>query len=321
MISILIPTYKRPHQLVEALGSLVQQDHALIHEILIGDDSPAAEVLSNRNVVEQSPLAAKCRHIVHPRPLGNYPNQWALAEASTGQYILILHDDDRLLPGGLDCLFEQAKQNTDPRVQIWFGRNRSMNEQGQVDLQQSQFAMAEYGKNGDSTVAPLWKFCLKQAIPPNCFLINRAYHVKHMQGPRDGNVGDFCCYVRMANDGAWGHFIALDIFDYRVQNESVSRAGRGMDVHYMLEAKKSLEVPEQSQAAKALLVDKSLVVGTRRYLRDGDKRRAWACYLQDWSLAQRLSLRGLATACAFLLPQSMIVSYSRNQPVKTASGA
>jgi glycosyltransferase involved in cell wall biosynthesis len=320
VISILIPTYKRPHQLVEALRSLEDQDPALIHEILIGDDSPAVEAEANSRVIGQSLLAAKCRHIIHPKSLGNYPNQWALAEASKGQYILILHDDDRLLPGGLDRLAEQANQNTDSRVRIWFGRNRIIDEHGQVNLQQSQHEMAKFGKAGNSTTAPLWEFCLKQGIPPDCFLVERSLYVKHMRGPRDGNVGDFWCYVRMANDGEWGHFIALDISDYRVQSVSNTSAGRGTDVHYVLEAAKSLKVPGQAQAAKAFLVNESIVVGTRRYLRDGDKRRAWACYLQDWSLPQRLSLQGLTTACAFILPKTLIAYFTHTKPVSTASG-
>ena len=102
--SILVPTYRRPHQLAEALASLAQQDQALLGEVLIGDDSLAEFRPANLDVIAKSGLASLVRYLPNDPPKGSYPNQWALGEQARCEQLLILHDDDHLCPGGLAAL-------------------------------------------------------------------------------------------------------------------------------------------------------------------------------------------------------------------------
>ena len=60
-ISVLVPTYRRPHQLAEALESLALQDRSLIGEILVGDDSPDSARAANRAAIAASSVASLVR--------------------------------------------------------------------------------------------------------------------------------------------------------------------------------------------------------------------------------------------------------------------
>ena len=302
-ISILLPTFNRPHQLREALASLALQNRALIREILVGDDTPAAGRSENQNVIAQSGLAGLVRYFPNDPPKGNYPNQWALGERASGDYILILHDDDQLCPGALDSLAQACAAETVPAVKIWFGRVLMMNEDGVVDQADSGDKGAFYGKSGASSVKPVWEWCLKQSLPPNCALFSRTTYVKLMRGPRDGNVGDWGLAVRLANSGARGRFIAEDISRYRSHAISLTNAGRGIDVHYMYEIASQLQVPPQRLADKDQLMQRFAEVATTRYLRDGERLLAWKCMLSShWRWTRRLSARGIATVLMLVTP-------------------
>lgn len=299
-ISVLIPTYKRPHQLREALSSVAIQDLSLVGEVLIGDNSPAEFTQKNLCVIEEF---SKLPIIVfaHDPPKGPYPNHWFLAEQSRYEYILFLHDDDRLCRGALSTLTQAVESN--PDCTIWFGRNLVMSEDGIVDAARSAAAMSHYGKSGPTATKPLWEWCLTQAVPPDGYLIRRNDYLQVCQGPRDGNVGDWRFYVRLANEGGNGHFTAFDAFEYRAQVESVTASGRGVDAHYMYEAACELIVPPTARSRKSALVQKFAVVACMRYVRDGERRRAWKCFLsRDWAWRQRRSLRGMATIVAMCTP-------------------
>jgi hypothetical protein len=125
-----------------------------------------------------------------------------------------------------------------------------------------------------------------------------------MQGPRDGNVGDWGFVVRLANAGAWARFIAEYVSAYRVQAGSVTTAGSGMDVHRFYELASQLVVPADAAAQKRQRFSELAMVATVRYARDGERWRAWKCFLSsDWTIRQHLSPRGMATALILVTPR------------------
>ncbi|MET0543777.1 MAG: hypothetical protein ABWZ88_18700 [Variovorax sp.] len=304
LISILGPTYKRPHDLGEALESLAQQDRSLIGEIIVGDDSPTEFHAANRAAIAASGLEALVRHVINEPPLGNYPNQWALGNAARFDHILILHDDDHLCPGGLATLAEACAKETDERVKVWFGRSQIMDEKSRVDPVRTAANNKEFGKDGPGAVRSVLDWSLWHAIPPNSFLIGRHTYVALMRGPRDGNVGDWGLSVRLANSGAFARFIARDVSRYRVHGVSNTNAGRGVDAHYMYEIAQQLKVsaPEHIEGKNELL-RKFAAVATTRYLRDGERTAAWKCFASPhWQWKRRVSPRGIATIGMLLTP-------------------
>ncbi|PDZ44646.1 glycosyltransferase family 2 protein [Bacillus wiedmannii] len=92
LVSILIPTYNRPHYFKIALESALAQTYSNI-EIIVGDDSTnnETEKLIYRDYLH------KHKHITYIRnasTLGQFHNALMLLEQSNGEYINFLMDDD-----------------------------------------------------------------------------------------------------------------------------------------------------------------------------------------------------------------------------------
>jgi hypothetical protein len=314
-ISVLVPTYRRPHQLAEALESLAQQDRSFIGEILVGDDSAPSMWAENKAVIAASRVAALVRYLPNDPPLGNYPNQCALGDAARCDYLVILHDDDRLCPGGLDMLARACMAETDPRVQIWFGREDIMDADGQIDPVVSEVNAKQFGKSGPACAKPVWEWCLTQSLPPNSALMRRDTYRASMRGRRDGNAGDWALHVRLANSGAWGRFIGETVSRYRVQASSITGSGRGIDVHCMYELATHLQVPRERAPDKQKIVVAFAEVATTRYLREGERRRAWRCFSADVPWRRRLSPRGLYTLAMFCTPSPVLQALFKRKVV------
>ena len=305
LISILIPAYARPAQLGEALASLALQDQSLIGEILIGDDSPRSYWDANRDVIAQSGLAPLIRYMPSEPSRGTYPNQWFLASSAKHKHLLFLHNDDQLCPNALAVLAEACRQESDPRVKLWFGTQWIFDEAGVIDGERSAKSDSHYGRDGPASTKPVWEWCLTESIPSNSFLIETATYLANMEGPRDGNVGDWAFGVRLANNGGWAHFVGEKVSLYRVQAGSVTVAGRGVDVHRAFEAMQALRVPADREAEKRARFETFAMVAVVRYARDGERRNAWNAWLSPmlcWR--QRLSVRGLVVLTMLLMPKS-----------------
>ncbi len=113
-VSVIIPTYKRPTNLLNALTSVAQQDY-LNKEILVVNDTGHgseynADITSVVNkVVEQFPnVIIKFIEHKHNRNGAAARNTGLLA--STGEYICYLDDDDIYLPGRLAKSVEALAQ-------------------------------------------------------------------------------------------------------------------------------------------------------------------------------------------------------------------
>ena len=303
-VSVLVTAYRRPHQLEEALASLAMQDQTLIGEIIVSDDSPADEAKANQAIIENSELRSLIRYFHHSPSLGCYPNHWFLARQARYAHIVFLHDDDALCAGALSHLVNACKQEVDPGIRLWFGRNIIMDANGHVDVPDSTAHNVWYGRGGPGSVRPMWEWCLHESIPPNSFLVSTDDYRALMEGARDGNVGDFGFVVRLANDGARARFIAQDMSFYRVQAASSTSSGRGVDVHRRYEISKSLRVPPEFEAVKRKRFNLMALTATVRHARDGEWREAWSLYRSNaWTWRQRLSPRGLAVLAMLLTPR------------------
>ncbi len=107
-VSIIIPTFRRPTQLVEAIHSALGQAVVSV-EVIVLDDSPEG---SARPTVAQ--INHPCVTYFHrTNPSGGRP---ALVrnegyQHSRGRYIHFLDDDDRIAPGALQALVDALDNN------------------------------------------------------------------------------------------------------------------------------------------------------------------------------------------------------------------
>ncbi|MBE9242861.1 glycosyltransferase family 2 protein [Synechocystis salina] len=107
LLSVCIPAYNRPAWLRRGLESIAVGDGTDI-EVIITDDSDtdqgqaiAADVLENWSGV--------WRYEHHQQPLGMAQNWNRAIQWATGQYVMVLHDDDFFLPQGLGRLVNKLQ--------------------------------------------------------------------------------------------------------------------------------------------------------------------------------------------------------------------
>src|SRR5882762_10416476 len=115
--SVVIPTFRRPKQLGEAIASALGQAGASI-EIIVVDDSPEA---SAQDVVERVG-DARVRYLRNPVPTGGAPSVvrnlgWPLAQ---GAFIHFLDDDDIVPEGHYAAVKTICSEH--PEVGVVFGR-------------------------------------------------------------------------------------------------------------------------------------------------------------------------------------------------------
>jgi glycosyltransferase involved in cell wall biosynthesis len=92
-VSILIPTYRRPQLLRRAIASALSQDPPVAMEVIVGDDADeGAAIVSEFDDV-------RLRYQRNFEHLGMAGNWNRLCDMARGDYLLLLNDDDRLLPG------------------------------------------------------------------------------------------------------------------------------------------------------------------------------------------------------------------------------
>jgi glycosyltransferase involved in cell wall biosynthesis len=117
-ISVCIPTCDRPQLLRKALESALSQTLPAC-EILIGDDSSndaSEKVVAAARATSKVPLI----YFRNLPPLGQAGNTNRLFRAATGECLVLLHDDDLLLPGALADLANCWKEH--PELTAAYGK-------------------------------------------------------------------------------------------------------------------------------------------------------------------------------------------------------
>lgn len=116
-ISVIIPTFRRPRELAEALESVCSQSWGNL-EIIVVDDSPEQ---SAREVVAQCG-AGRILYVVNPEPSGGYAARVRNlgAAMATGRLVHFLDDDDRVPPTHYERILSEFE--TKPKVGVIFGR-------------------------------------------------------------------------------------------------------------------------------------------------------------------------------------------------------
>lgn len=92
-IEIIIPTFKRPTLLLEALNSAIKQEINLRYLITIIDNDPDS---TNEMLLSKPEYKGKIRYIRNKDNLGGFGNWNRAIQVSRSPYIALLHDDDML---------------------------------------------------------------------------------------------------------------------------------------------------------------------------------------------------------------------------------
>lgn len=102
VLTIAIPTYERPGDLERATRSVfaAAPDPGAAVELVVSDNSPG-EATERVATALLKDWDGPSRYVHIPASAGAVGNFNSCVEASSGTWVLILHDDDRLLPGAV----------------------------------------------------------------------------------------------------------------------------------------------------------------------------------------------------------------------------
>ena len=128
LVSILIPTYNRPHYFKIALESALAQTYSNI-EIIVGDDSTnnETEKLIYRDYLH------KHKHITYirnPSTLGQFHNALMLLEQSNGEYINFLMDDDIFYNNKIEKMMFHFQQDLNKNLALITSYRTWINDNG-----------------------------------------------------------------------------------------------------------------------------------------------------------------------------------------------
>jgi len=113
LVTIAIPTFRRPDKLVEVVKSAIAQDFDRPVEIIIVDNDP--EDGAARAIVDSLPAdpARPVRYYVNDQNIGMFGNWNRCIELARGSWVTILNDDDLLRPHFLKQSFRVLDRRTD----------------------------------------------------------------------------------------------------------------------------------------------------------------------------------------------------------------
>lgn len=129
LVSVVIPTYDRPELLSRAMQSVVNQTYEHIELIIVDDCSPES---LRETVVESIPSDIQLSFLRHDHNQGHAAARNTGMEASEGEFIVFLDDDDEWLEEKIKKQVERF-QETSERVGVVYTGIKQMNEDGSVN--------------------------------------------------------------------------------------------------------------------------------------------------------------------------------------------
>lgn len=93
-VTIIIPTYKRPALLKDAIDSAVNQKGFDDYEVVIVDNDPEQSFKTETQLLVESYQNSKIRYYKHDENIGMFANWNRGVELAKGKWVTLLHDDD-----------------------------------------------------------------------------------------------------------------------------------------------------------------------------------------------------------------------------------
>lgn len=111
-ISIMIPTYKRPHLIKETIDSAVSQNSECSFEIVVVDNDSEKEFERELLDIINSYSGVNIRYFRNERNIGMFGNWNRCIELARGDFLTILNDDDLLHPEWLGSITNEQLRST-----------------------------------------------------------------------------------------------------------------------------------------------------------------------------------------------------------------
>lgn len=315
--SIVITTYNRPVFLAQAIHSCLAQTK-LPDELVIGDDSPGDE---SRLVVEEIAMHSpvKIRYIHNQPSLKQARNVNMLLEAATGDRIMLLHDDDLLMPESLQTLSDVFTAH--PNTSVAYGKQYIIDKDGVIDMPSSETFNRDFYRENQYEGAVLTPFeaGLSQQFPNNGYLIDAtvARHIKWRYDVGNGCEYDFSYRIGLA--GYELRFIDKYVGKYRLLPDSMSHSKTADQALQAFIIMRDGPVPSAMAASirERRLTERAPIAITEA-VNVGRRQEAIAILFSPWYRGRILTPRGIKRVLYILLYGRM-TRLNRPAPVPQTS--
>ena len=219
-VSVVIPTFRRPTLLREAIRSALVQPETL--EVLVVDDSPEGSAAT----VPPAMNDTRVRYLKNPRPSGAGPAvpRNLGAKQIEGRYAHFLDDDDRVAPGAYRALVGELDKNL--RVGMAFGVVQPFGEGETVTDETRYFAdAARRARRAGKSSSRLWlasTLLHQPTVLVNSACLIRREHIEPLGGYRAevAPLEDVDFYLRAIRRFG-GAFVDQVVLEYRVGHSSL----------------------------------------------------------------------------------------------------
>lgn len=240
LISVCVPTYKRPVELREALRSVLNQSF-WDFEILVGDDSPGIH-----DEVFLEIRDSRIRRLPHTPGMGQVGNVCSLLAEARGKYLVLLHDDDMMLPGAFQSMVDILESQ--PDVDAVFGLQVPQDSDGSQRLEQTESFNRDFGRRVDraGAVDPAVAG-LSRMFPNDGWMVRTSLALEVGYDGHSNHYPDFVFGVKLGLRARSFWFLAVMTSTYRFSPVSVSTSGHRESGTWAF--LRSLEVPKTAQRA------------------------------------------------------------------------
>ena len=266
LVSVAIPTFDRLHYLKEAVSSALAQTYDNI-EVIIGDDGETESIKAwSQNITRQEP---RVRYQRNPHNLGLAGNWNALADAARGEFLIIIGDDDRLLPHFASTLVKTIL----PSARVAFSNHYLIDDKGNrleaESYQHTRLYRRDTLPAGQIANAAA---CVWQNLVPMSAALVRTSDVQRLRFRDDLNTPETEFFIRLAQEGARFIFAQDYLSEYRVHSQSQTTAGLSSErmAEYLLPVSVAPDVEPYKREFMAPL----LINAVSRCLQNGEWQRA-----------------------------------------------
>jgi len=274
-------------------------------EIVISDNAFSEESAAATRLF-RPPEGIVLRHIPNagePTPSENVRNA---LRAATHERIVLMHDDDYMLPGGIDALVAGWDARNDD-VDAVYGRQLIVQADGETDREATDYYDTLRFKNKDfGPQASKLRAALSQQFPNNGMLMRRSIF-ERIGYPDERDVGripvDLIFGIRYAL-ASTRPFVLVDnyVSAYRLTEQSILRdntASRIYDGHLGYAALESIATATDSERdAKKTALALLAPLAVAGYLKVGEPRKALGVFRSNF---WRMEKAPAAKAALFLL--------------------
>jgi glycosyltransferase involved in cell wall biosynthesis len=268
LVSILIPTFDRPHYLAEAIDAALAQTYRNL-EVLVFDNGTMDETLGvAQQAVRRDP---RVRFQRNERNLGMSGNFNALFDAARGEFVVAIGDDDSLLPEFVAKLAAAMV----PPVRVSFSNQYLIDANGRRLDERTEAHAERYGRDtlpaGVMQNADVASWQL--SIPMSASLLHTA-DMRRLRFREDMNTPDIEFFIRLAREGAAFCFVPERLMEYRV-HLGAETAG-GLSTEQLVECLTPYKVRPEVEPYKRQFLAPMIVNAVSRCLQRGDMKKARA---------------------------------------------